>query len=74
VFREGGTATAGNSSGITDGAAAMLVMDERGRRLGVEVAGRIVGWSTAGVDPARGPRAGPAGALLDRTDEAMKST
>jgi acetyl-CoA C-acetyltransferase len=54
AFREDGTVTAGNSSGITDGAAAMLVMDEReALRLQVEVAGRIVGWGTAGVDPAR---------------------
>jgi len=53
VFKaEGGTVTAGNSSGITDGAAAMLVMSaERAAELGVKPMGRVVGLSSAGVDP-----------------------
>jgi acetyl-CoA C-acetyltransferase len=53
VFRvPDGTVTAGNSSGITDGAAAMLVMSaEAGRRLGVRPAARIAGWRVEGVDP-----------------------
>ncbi len=52
VFRKGGTVHAGNSSGITDGAAAMLVLSaEAAARLGVAPAARIVGYATAGVDP-----------------------
>ena len=53
VFRpEGGTVTAGNSSGITDGAAAMVVMSgERARALGVAPMARIEGVAAAGVDP-----------------------
>jgi acetyl-CoA C-acetyltransferase len=53
VFKpEGGTVTAGNSSGITDGAAAMVVMSaERAAELGVKPMGRVVGLASAGVDP-----------------------
>jgi acetyl-CoA C-acetyltransferase len=53
VFRpEGGTVTAGNSSGITDGAAAVVVLSaERARELGVAPMGRITGVASAGVDP-----------------------
>jgi len=52
VFREpGGTVTAGNSSGITDGAAAMIVVSaERGRALGLRPMARIGGVAVAGVD------------------------
>ncbi len=48
-----GTVTAGNASGINDGAAALVLMsaDEAAKR-GVEPLGRIVSWATAGVDPA----------------------
>jgi len=53
VFREGGSVTAGNSSGITDGAAAMVVTTaSRARADGREPLAKIVGWSWAGVDPA----------------------
>jgi acetyl-CoA C-acetyltransferase len=53
VFREGGSVTAGNASGITDGAAAMVVTSEsRARADGREPLARIIGWSWAGVDPA----------------------
>ncbi len=53
VFESGGTVTAGNSSGITDGAAAMLVLSgEAAERHGIEPAARIVGWRVDGVDPA----------------------
>jgi acetyl-CoA C-acetyltransferase len=53
VFEEGGTVTAGNSSGITDGAAAVLVLsEEAARRHGVTPQARIVGAQVAGVDPA----------------------
>jgi acetyl-CoA C-acetyltransferase len=52
VFREAGSVTAGNASGITDGAAAMVVTSEsRARADGREPLARIVGWSWAGVDP-----------------------
>jgi 3-oxoadipyl-CoA thiolase len=52
VFREGGTVTAGNSSGINDGAAALVIASEdRARELGVEPLGRFVGSAVAGVDP-----------------------
>ncbi len=49
----GGTVTAGNSSGINDGAAALLVMDaERARELGYTPMARLVSSAVAGVDPA----------------------
>ena len=52
VFREGGTVTAGNAAGITDGAAAMVLMSEsRARAEGREPLARIVGMSWAGVPP-----------------------
>jgi acetyl-CoA C-acetyltransferase len=52
VFKEGGTVHAGNSSGITDGAAAMLVLSaDRASELGVAPMARIVDWTAAGVDP-----------------------
>ena len=53
VFKtEGGTVTAGNSSRITDGAAAMVVMSaERAAELGVKPMARVVGLASAGVDP-----------------------
>ena len=48
-----GTITAGNSSGITDGAAALVLMSEsRARAEGREPLARIVGYASAGVDPA----------------------
>jgi acetyl-CoA C-acetyltransferase len=51
VFRKDGTVHAGNSSGITDGAAAVVVLsEETAKGLGVEP--RIVGYASAGVDPA----------------------
>jgi acetyl-CoA C-acetyltransferase len=52
VFREGGSVTAGNSSGITDGAASMVLMSEsRAKAEGREPLARIIGMSWAGVDP-----------------------
>ncbi|MEN8148936.1 MAG: acetyl-CoA C-acetyltransferase [Planctomycetota bacterium] len=52
AFRENGTVHAGNSSGITDGAAAMVVMAaETAERLGVTPMARITALSVAGVDP-----------------------
>jgi acetyl-CoA C-acetyltransferase len=53
VFKKDGTVTAGNSSGITDGAAAMVVLSEKAvERLGVRPAARIVAYDVCGVDPA----------------------
>jgi acetyl-CoA acyltransferase len=53
VFARDGTVTAGNSSQMSDGAAAMLVMTgERAAQLGLEPLGRLVSFATAGVDPA----------------------
>ena len=52
VFREGGTVTAGNSSGVNDGAAALVVAsEEKARELGAEPLGAFVGSAVAGVDP-----------------------
>src|SRR5579864_4036704 len=52
AFRAGGTVTAGNSSGINDGAAALVIAsEERARYLGVEPLGAFVGSAVAGVDP-----------------------
>ncbi|MGQ9502392.1 MAG: thiolase family protein [Anaerolineae bacterium] len=52
VFRAGGTVTAGNSSGINDGAAALLLMSARkARALGLRPLVRWVGSAVAGVDP-----------------------
>jgi acetyl-CoA C-acetyltransferase len=51
--KEGGTVTAGNASGINDGAAALVLMraDQVASR-GIEPLARIVSWATTGVDPA----------------------
>ena len=52
VFRDGGSVTAGNSAGITDGAVAMVLMSEtRARAEGREPLARIAGMSWAGVPP-----------------------
>ncbi|MEZ5936942.1 MAG: 3-oxoadipyl-CoA thiolase [Hyphomonadaceae bacterium] len=51
-FREGGTVTAGNASGVNDGAAAMFVASEEGaKRNGLVPRARILGMSAAGVPP-----------------------
>ena len=53
VFDKEGSVTAGNSSGITDGAAAMVVLSrDAARKLGVEPMARVVGHRVEGVDPA----------------------
>ncbi|MCL6442868.1 MAG: acetyl-CoA C-acyltransferase [Alicyclobacillus sp.] len=52
VFREGGTVTAGNSSGISDGAAALLLVSEEiARSLGLRPLARFVASAAAGVSP-----------------------
>ena len=70
AFREGGTVTAGNASGINDGAAALVIAsEEKARDLGVEPLGWFVGSAVAGVDP-RVMGIGPVPAvrkLLERT-------
>lgn len=52
AFDKAGTVTAGNASGINDGAAAVVLMtaDEAAKR-GLKPLARIAGWATAGVDP-----------------------
>jgi 3-oxoadipyl-CoA thiolase len=52
AFRAGGTVTAGNSSGVNDGAAAVLLMSaERARQLGIKPWARVVASAAAGVEP-----------------------
>ncbi|MEX2466769.1 MAG: thiolase family protein, partial [Gemmatimonadota bacterium] len=54
VFKKDGSVTAGNSSGINDGAAALLVVSaERGKALGLEPMARVVASAVAGVEPHR---------------------
>jgi 3-oxoadipyl-CoA thiolase len=53
AFRDGGTVTAGSSSGINDGASAVLLVEaERARELGLRPLARVVSTAVAGVDPA----------------------
>jgi 3-oxoadipyl-CoA thiolase len=53
AFRDGGSVTAGNSSGINDGASAVLVVEaDRARELGLKPMARLVSTAIAGVDPA----------------------
>jgi 3-oxoadipyl-CoA thiolase len=75
AFRDGGTVTAGNASGINDGAAALVIAsEERASELGVEPLGAFVGSAVAGVDP-RVMGIGPIPAvrkLLERTGVAAE--
>lgn len=51
-FREGGSVTAGNASGVNDGACALLLASSAAaRRHGLKARGRIVGMAVAGVEP-----------------------
>ncbi|SFV04383.1 acetyl-CoA C-acetyltransferase [Alicyclobacillus macrosporangiidus] len=53
AFKAGGTVTAGNASGINDGAAAVVVASEQAvAERGLKPVARILGWGVAGVDPA----------------------
>uniref|UniRef100_A0A0P4VQQ6 Putative 3-oxoacyl coa thiolase n=1 Tax=Rhodnius neglectus TaxID=72488 RepID=A0A0P4VQQ6_9HEMI len=53
AFQKDGTVTAGNSSGINDGAAALLLTTAKeAKSRGLTILGEIIGWSQAGVDPA----------------------
>jgi len=52
AFQKDGTVTAGNASGINDGAAVMVLMTlEEAKKRGIEPLARIVSWAHAGVDP-----------------------
>ena len=52
AFDKEGTVTAGNASGLNDGAAAVVLLSEaEASRRGIEPLARIVSWATAGVDP-----------------------
>ncbi|TCT28453.1 acetyl-CoA C-acetyltransferase [Martelella mediterranea] len=52
AFMQGGTVTAGNASGINDGAAALVLMRaETAEKRGITPLARIASWATAGVDP-----------------------
>jgi 3-oxoadipyl-CoA thiolase len=74
AFRAGGSVTAGNSSGLNDGAAAVVIAsEEKARELGIEPLGTFVGSAVAGVDP-RVMGIGPVPAvrkLLERTGVAL---
>jgi acetyl-CoA acyltransferase len=76
VFAKDGSVTAGNSSPLTDGAAAVLVMSEqKARALGYEPLAALKSWSYVGVDPADQLLIGPALAIpraLDRATMTMK--
>jgi acetyl-CoA acetyltransferase family protein len=53
AFKEGGTVTAGNASGIVDGGGALILASRQGvDRHGLSPLGRLVGWAVVGVDPA----------------------
>ena len=53
AFDKNGTVTAGNASGINDGAAALILMTAKeAEKRGVKALARIVAWATAGVEPA----------------------
>jgi 3-oxoadipyl-CoA thiolase len=70
AFREGGTVTAGNASGINDGAAALVIAsEEKAKELGIEPLGRFVASAVAGVDP-RVMGIGPVPALRKLLDRA----
>ncbi|HWI62175.1 MAG TPA: acetyl-CoA C-acetyltransferase [Symbiobacteriaceae bacterium] len=52
AFKKDGTVTAGNASGINDGAAALVIMSaEKAEQLGIKPLARLTGWGTAGVAP-----------------------
>lgn len=52
AFKKDGSVTAGNASGINDGAAALVIMSaEKAKELGLEILGKVAGYGSAGVDP-----------------------
>lgn len=53
AFKKDGTVTAGNASGINDGAAALVLMTaDKAKQLGLKPLARVIGYGAAGVDPA----------------------
>ena len=53
VFKKDGTVTAGNASGLNDGAAALTLMsEETAKKLSITPLVRVISWATTGVDPA----------------------
>jgi acetyl-CoA acyltransferase len=71
VFDKDGTLTAGNSSALTDGAAAVLLMsEEKARALGLKPLAAFASWAYAGVDPADQLLMGPALAMPKALDRA----
>jgi acetyl-CoA acyltransferase len=71
VFAKNGTLTAGNSSALTDGAAAVLLMsEEKARALGYQPLAAFKSWSYVGVDPADQLLMGPAIAMPNALDRA----
>ena len=71
VFAQNGTLTAGNSSALTDGAAAVLLMsEEKAKALGYEPRATLKSWAYVGVDPADQLLMGPAIAMPKALDRA----
>ncbi|MEQ1571967.1 MAG: acetyl-CoA C-acyltransferase [Myxococcota bacterium] len=71
AFKKGGTLTAGNSSSLTDGGAAVLLMtEERARAAGLKPLAAFRSWSYVGVDPADQLLMGPAIAMPNALDRA----
>jgi acetyl-CoA acyltransferase len=71
AFAKDGTLTAGNSSALTDGAAAVLLMsEEKARSLGLKPLAALSSWSYVGVDPADQLLMGPALAMPKALDRA----
>jgi acetyl-CoA C-acetyltransferase len=70
VFREGGSVTAGNSSGMNDGGGALVVASEnKAAELGIKPLAEIVGYATVGVEPSL-MGIGP----IEATRKALKNT
>ena len=70
VFQENGTVTAGNSSGINDGAAALMLLSlEQAEKKSLEALARIVSWASVGVDPSL-MGLGPIGAIKEAVKKA----
>ena len=70
IFKENGTVTAGNSSGINDGAAALLLLSlEEAEKKSIEKLLRIVSWASVGVDPSI-MGLGPIGAIKEAVKKA----
>ncbi|MFT5454361.1 MAG: acetyl-CoA acyltransferase, partial [Myxococcota bacterium] len=71
VFKKGGTLTAGNSSALTDGSAAVLMMSEdKARALGLTPLAAFKSWAYVGVDPADQLLMGPALAMPKALEKA----